>query len=340
MIYKKEGNPLFNNIKILYLAHYAPNKDGENNRVDRIHKTYAEYHKRIFEILSLHCGNVISSNDPKIMFDLPQDLDYIFSLYNRMPFRNSEIFVSSVAEYYKIAYLGARPNIRALAEDKHLSKMMAVYAKVPTPKWEIFSVGDQINKPPFKGPYFIKPRFGAASKFIDENSICNSWDNAKTQIEYLYSQNQDVIVEEFIDGIYYTSPVLNNFNDYIFLPCIKETSQLKGNVVTYRQKRKVDGGLFRDVVYDQTINKIIHQYSQKMYGLIQPLDYTRFDYIISKHDGLPYFIEFNVCCNLGEHSTISQSSKSLGYSYEDTILNILASSLYRNNLLDKRLYHF
>ena len=77
-----------------------------------------------------------------------------------------------------------------------------------------------------------------------------------------------------------------------------------------------------------------------MYGLIQPLDYTRFDYIISKHDGLPYFIEFNVCCNLGEHSTISQSSKSLGYSYEDTILNILASSLYRNNLLDKRLYHF
>lgn len=39
-----------------------------------------------------------------------------------MPFRNSEIFISSVAEYYKIAYLGARPNIRALAEDKHLSK--------------------------------------------------------------------------------------------------------------------------------------------------------------------------------------------------------------------------
>ena len=94
------------------------------------------------------------------------------------------------------------------------------------------------------------------------------------------------------------------------------------------------------VATDLSVNSKIQQYSQKMFKLVQPLDYTRFDYIISKKDGTPYFIEFNVCCNLGEHSTISQAAKHLGYTYEDTILNILSSSLYRNNLLHTKLYHF
>ena len=160
------------------------------------------------------------------------------------------------------------------------------------------------------------------------------------RIEHLYEQKQDVIVEEFIDGVYYTSPVLNNYNDFLFLPCIQEVSELKGNIVTYRQKRKADGGLYRKVETDLSVNSKIQHYSQKMFKLVQPLDYTRFDYIISTKDGTPYFIEFNVCCNLGEHSTISQAANSLGYTYEDTILNILSSSLHRNNLLHTKLYHF
>lgn len=327
-------------INILYLAHYAPDETGKYHEYDDLHRVYAEYHHKIYDILSNNCSNVMTSNNPNIMLNIPNGINYIFSLYNRMPFRNSEIFVSSVAEYYKIAYLGARPNIRALAEDKHLSKMMATYANVPTPKWEIYSIGDVATEPYFNGPYFVKPRFGAASQYIDEASICDSWAETKSRINFLHEQGQDVIVEEFIDGIYYTSPVLNNYKDYLFLPCIQEISNLKGNIVTYRQKRKVDGGLYREVITDVATNTIIQTYSKRMFKLVQPLDYTRFDYIVSKKNGTPYFIEFNVCCNLGEHSTLSQSAKSLGYTYEETILNILTSSLYRNNLIDKKLYHF
>lgn len=331
---------MFENISILYLAHYAPDERGKYPKFDSLHEVYANYHRKIYDILSANCSDIKTSNDPQIMFHPPAGINYVFSLYNRMPFRNSEIFISSVAEYHKIAYLGARPNIRALAEDKHLSKMMAAYANVPTPKWEVYSIDDKIEKPSFEAPYFIKPRFGAASKYIDENSICDTWADAKARIGYLYEQQQDVIVEQFIDGIYYTSPVLNNFNNSLFLPCVQELSNLKGNVVTYRQKRKVDGGLSREVVFDSSINRKIQSYSKKMFKLVQPLDYTRFDYIISQKDNVPYFIEFNVCCNLGEHSTISQAAKSLGYSYEETILNILASSLYRNGLITSKLYHF
>jgi len=331
---------MFKDKTILFLAHYAPNINGIFPKHDKIHSVYANYHKKIYEILSKNFQNLISSNEPQIMLNPPSTIDYIFSLYNRMPFRNSEIFISSLSEYHKIAYLGATPNIRALAEDKHLSKMLAKYVNVPTPEWKIYNVNDQLSKPDFDGPYFVKPRFGAASKYVNEDSICLKWEDCKAQILNLYKNNQDVILEQFIDGTYFTSPVLNNFGNTIFLPCVRETSNLNGNVVTYYQKRKVVDGLVRDVNFDEQINNNIHLYSEKMFNLIQPLDYTRFDYILSKKDGVPYFLEFNVCCNLGEHSTLSQSAKSLGYTYENIILNILQSSMFRQHIINDKSYQF
>ena len=320
-------------LKVLFLAHYAPANpcDPVPNVSDKV---YAIYHHKIYDEISTIFPNLISSNDVSIVLKNDYKVDYIFSLYNRMPFRNSEIFVSSVAEYYKIPYLGATPNIRALAEDKHLSKMMAKSLGIPTPLWKIYNVGDELNKPNFLPPYFVKPRFGAASKYITEDSASSTWGKAKDYIIYLHDNNVDAILEQQIIGTYYTSPVLNNFSNYKFLPCISQTSSHKDGIVTYEQKRKIEPGLTRKVVTNEEINSIIHGFSRKMFSIIQPLDYTRFDYIVDNKLN-PFFLEFNVCCNLGEHSTINQSSNSIGITYHQLIENITYSSLYRNNLIQE-----
>ncbi len=321
-------------IRILYLAQYAPktlDTPIPQNIKDFI---YAQYHFKVFKILKKMFPLTISSCNPAIIFHNDLSVNYIFSLYNRMPFRNSEVFVSSVAEYQNIPYLGARPNIRALAEDKHLAKMMALYAKVQTPEWQIYNIGEEFTKPSFEPPYFCKPRFGAASQGIDETSVCTSWDDARNKIKKLHSLHMDVILERQIKGIYHTSPVLNNFGDYMYLPCIAQHSILYGGIVTYEQKRKIAHGLTREIVRDQVLQSKLHAASKKMYPLIQPLDYTRFDYIVEEDTGIPYFLEFNVCCNLGEHSTISQSAKHLNIGYKELLTNITYSSLYRTGLLE------
>lgn len=321
-------------IRILYLAHYAPLSLKAPVSASSRDAVYAEYHFRVFQILKKMFPLTISCNDPAIMLRRDLSADYIFSLYNRMPFRNSEVFVSSVAEYHNIPYLGAHPNIRALAEDKHLAKMMAKYAGVETPAWQIYNVGSELNEPPFETPYFCKPRFGAASLGIDEESACSSWIMAQSKIKKLHALNLDVIVERQIKGIYHTSPVLNNFGNFLYLPCIAQHSNLKGGIVTYEQKRKVALGLTREIVRDQSLELQLQSASRKMYPLLQPLDYTRFDYIVEECSGVPYFLEFNVCCNLGEHSTVSQAAKHLNIRYEQLVENITYSSLYRSGLLD------
>ena len=321
------------NIRMLYLAHYAPINDAPipTGIKDVV---YAEYHYRIYQILKELFPHITSSNNASIMLSEDLPYDYIFSLYNRMPFRNSEIFVSSVAEYHGKAYLGSRPNIRALAEDKHLAKMMAKHAGVRTPEWKIYDVKDVIHEPAFSPPYFCKPRFGAASIGISESSACASWEEAKNAIAQLHSLGLDVILEQQVIGTYHTSPVLNNFGSTIYLPCIAQHSTLKDGIVTYEQKRKITSGLTRNIVSDISLQKNIQSLSMKMYPLVQPLDYTRFDYIVEESTGVPFFLEFNVCCNLGEHSTVSQAAKQIGIGYTELIENITYSSLFRQGLLN------
>ena len=319
-------------LKILFLAHYAPRNPNDVIPTGIADTVYAIYHHKIYrEILNIF-PNTISSSDVSILMKPNLNVDYIFSLYNRLPFNNSEIFVSSVAEYLKIPYLGATPNIRALAEDKHLAKMVASHLNIPTPEWRIYNVGDVLLKPDFDPPYFIKPRFGAASKYISEESSCESWEQANKRITNLHDNNIDVILEKQIIGVYHTSPVLHNFNNPLFLPCISQYSTHKGGIVTYEQKRKIEPGLTRTLLSDIELTKKIHTYSKALFSIIQPLDYTRFDYIVDNL-GVPYFLEFNVCCNLGEHSTISQAAKAKNITYTQLIENIIFSSLYRNNLI-------
>ena len=322
-------------INILYLAKYAPANIGCSIPDGILDKSYAEYHHKVYRELITCFPKTVSSDNPAIMLSECLCYDFIFSLYNRIPFRNSEVFVSSVAEFHHIPYLGATPNIRALAEDKHLAKMMAKYAEIPTPDWCVYNIGDVVKRPSFSPPYFVKPRFGATSQGITEKSVCQTWNKAKEEIVTLQESGFDVILEKQIDGVYHTSPILHNFGESILLPCIAQYSTHKHGVVTYEQKRKMEPGLNREVVTDQKVNQLIQSYSLKMYQLVQPLDYTRFDYILENDTGVPYFLEFNVCCNLGEHSTISQSASSLGITYNQLISNIVYSSIYRARLINE-----
>lgn len=48
-------------------------------------------------------------------------------------------FVQSICEYYNLPYIGATPNVRALVEDKSMSKQLAEHLQIPTAKWVVAS---------------------------------------------------------------------------------------------------------------------------------------------------------------------------------------------------------
>lgn len=322
------------NPTIAFIAKYAPLMDSAiPASVDDENAVYSKYHYDIYRILKDNFSHVLTGSDADFIIKNHNRIDYIFTLLNRASYRNSEIFISSLAEYYKIPYLGARPNIRALAEDKHLAKMMASFCGILTPQWITSDIGEQLkDTEPFLGPYFVKPRYGASSQNIDEGSICQTWDAVKNRVAFLHQQNEDVIIEEFVDGIYYSSPVLFKHGMPLVLPPVQEKSALKGNVVTYLQKRKIADGLTRTIETDPELINKIEIASQKVAQFIQPIDYTRIDYIV-KPDGNLTFLEFNVCCNLGVQSAFALSARSVGISQSKLVMLILNESFSRQGVV-------
>ncbi len=321
------------NLTIAFIAQYAPPVGSETPVLATAENgIYNKYHYDIYSILKNNFANVVTGNDANFIIKNHDKIDYIFTLLNRAPYRNSEVFISSLAEYYKLPYLGARPNIRALAEDKHLAKIMALFCGISTPRWITVDTDEELQGiPSFEGPYFVKPRYGASSKYIDENSICQTWQDVKERFKKKKKNNEDAIIEEFIDGIYYSSPVVFKNGNPIILPPVQEKSILKGNVVTYFQKRKVIDGLSRTVETSLEITEKIAKASKIIAHYIRPIDYTRIDYIV-KNDGELIFLEFNVCCNLGIQSSFAISAQSEGISHSQLVLSILNESFRRQGL--------
>ncbi len=317
--------------KMLFLAQFAPTNGKMIAPSTPEEEFYAStYHIPIYNILKRSGLEFTSSNDINELIVNHNNYDLVWSVYNRLGFRNSEIFVQSLCEYYNIPYIGAAPNVRALIEDKSLSKQLAEHLKIPTAKWVVASHEYPLSKiAPFSGPYFIKPRFGSASLGIDESCLCKSWREVLVKADSYFASGTEVIVEEYIDGTYYGVPVMssNTGKPLVAIPHF-QISNKKGNIITNAQKRFTDSGMERFISQDNSLNKQLVHYTKDYYKEMQPCDYARIDYIVEKQTGIPYFLEVNALMNLGIHGGFVASFLESGFtSYEEIIQYIIALGL-------------
>lgn len=314
--------------KILFMAQFAPT----NGKLINIPQTpeecfYAEtYHWKIIEILKNTEYDIETTSDVEYFIKNHNKYQLVWSVYNRLNFRNSEIFIQSLCEYYKIKYIGAAPNVRALVEDKSLSKQLAEHLGLKTAPWVVCSKEYPLTKiPPFNGPYFVKPRFGSASINIDEDSFCVSWNDAILKSEKYFSQDIDVIVEKYINGLCYGVSILSKTvgSPLIATPHYTKSEKI-GNIMTYSQKRFADSGMKRLESTDASLNKQLIYMARKYYLSMQPCDYARIDFIIDDESLTPYFLEVNVLMNLGiKGGFVNSFLQSHFKTYEDIIIYIL-----------------
>lgn len=98
--------------RMLFLAQFAPTNGKKIEPSTPEEEFYANtYHIPIYNILQRNHLDFVSSNDIKELIYNHKNYDLVWSVFNRLGFRNSEIFVQSLCEYYKIPYIGAAPNV-------------------------------------------------------------------------------------------------------------------------------------------------------------------------------------------------------------------------------------
>ncbi len=313
--------------RILFIARHAPQEPDYSCRSFPGDGGYPAYYRRIWEALTEIGYSVTTANDCLAPLRSKGDVDLVFSLYNRMPINNPEVFVPSLCEFLKMPCVGARPNVRALAEDKWYSKLVAGKVGLPVLPGAVFGAVEELAAPPaFRGPYFIKHRFGAASDGITAESIQDDWRGASRVAAALIERGMEALVEGYAPGIDITVPALGS-KQPIVLGFVHPRSNKAGGIVTEDLKRSDPLGyeLFEAGPLESALRADV----AALWMAAGPMDYFRLDYRFDPETGRRVFLEFNICCHIGRSGAICLAASQWGLSQTGLLGHVVEYSLRR-----------
>ena len=316
-------------LRVLYLAPHAPVPGAPPPPA--IHPDFGvqpAYQYEIWDVLRNGLGlDVESRSDLRALPQALEDRNYVFTLYNIAPFRNSEVYVSALASAAGIACLGSPPNIRALIEDKWLTKLAAQALGLPTPKGMIFTAGDPVRTPSFDGPYIAKPRFGAASMGIDDASAHADFDRLADRVATLGASTDECLVEQVLGNFDVTVPILIGDDGPAALPPARQATNHPYGIFTHRHKRKLISGLVREFPPDAPWLGPIVEDALRIARAVQPYDYLRCDFRFGPEGHA--LLECNIACSIGSEMAFAQSAARAGIALDALVEHILATSLDR-----------
>jgi D-alanine-D-alanine ligase len=321
------------NLDVLYLAYYAT--DGSEPVEPEIQEDgiAPKYHHELGGVLEEIGLDVTASNSLSRLLSEGGQFDFVFSIYHSGEFANPEVFASAVCEYLGVPYLGARPHIRSLCEDKHLIKVLADRIGVAVPEWKTYRRTENgLSRPSFEGPYIVKPRFGAASIRIDEGAVRDEWPRAKERVRGLLNDGIEVVVEQFVPGRDVTVPVVGAKNGpWTTLP-IETVSGNDLNIQTHWEKRHPSQRPGKRVYPDAERAEELKNQALALHPQLQPVDYYRCDFRVNEGSGRVHLLEANICCNLGSHASMVSSARAEGLSQAELVEHILSYSLWRQQV--------
>lgn len=247
--------------------------------------------------------------------------------------RDLEPQIVGMLELLGVRYSGAGSWPLRLCKDKGLTKKILTYHKIGVPRFVISRKSNPLRSlKRFHYPAFIKPLGREASEGISQMSLAENEKDCLERVQFLHEKlNEDVIIEEFIDGreVYVGVMGLERLTalpprELIF----KELPEGEPKIFTYRAKwdqayRKKWGVTTTFMKgSDEALLKKVIETSKKIYRLMEIKSYARIDLRITEA-GQIYFLEANPNPSIASSDDFALAAKKAELSYEDLIERIL-----------------
>ena len=176
-----------------------------------------------------------------------------------------------------------------------------------------------------KLPLFIKPNNGGSS--IGTNIVKNNNEIIKS-LEIAFEEDNEVLVEEFIDGREFTVGVMKLGGEIIVFPITEIISEN----IFYNYEAKYEGKNIN--VTPANIDKIISdkliETSKKIYNIFDCKGVIRIDYIYNDKIKEPFILEINSIPGQSKVSIIPKQINSMGWSLKEFYSMIIEESLLNN----------
>jgi D-alanine-D-alanine ligase len=224
------------------------------------------------------------------------NVDLIYNTAEGISSRNREGLIPALLEANKIPYIGSDSYALSLTLNKYHTKLLAQNNHIPTPVAELFYRYDTKENIALKlqklhTPVIVKPNYeGSSMGLFYAETVDDAFNYIKQDLE-IY--NQEILCEEYIDGMEITVPVIGN-NEYAkALGCI-EFYRSDGRPIFLFES---DDKHYRDIrcreaVIPNEIATRLKEYSVLLHRFIGCKDINRVDFRLTSDNHI-YFLEMN-----------------------------------------------
>lgn len=256
-------------------------------------------------------------------------------------FRESE--VPAVLDYLNIPYTGSNTFSLALAMNKALTKKILKAENIPTPRFQLFTKGNEELDPDLKFPLIVKPNCEGSAKGINTSSVVADKGGLLKKIkETIGVYKQEALVEEFIEGKELTVGILENGNTTI-LPILEidfSNCKKSGEYFYSWRMKEYQGDTELGLVptfhcparLDKETEALVKQAALNTHRAVGCFDISRTD-IRLNNDNIPYVLEINPLPGLNPtESNFPIMAYAAGMKYDELIEAILMSASERKGL--------
>ncbi|MFH0831648.1 MAG: ATP-grasp domain-containing protein [archaeon] len=317
-------------------------------RGSEVHDKYAEFDsaetlnaiKKAIELSGKGRKVKIINADEKAYFSIKKFRpDFVFNIAEGLYGRSREAQIPLMLEYMQIPYSGSCPLSLSICLDKVMTKEILIYHGIPTPKFQVFSSGNEKIDSGMKFPMICKLIHEGSSMGLSDKSVVDNESELRKQVKFLLAEyREDVLVEEFIEGKDITVAVVGNEN-LEFLPAIEtylDKYPKKFRILNYEAKNiGNDDDYFGHAGIDGAAGKKIKDAAVRAFRAAKCSDFCRIDFRLDKKNN-PSVLELNPLPGLSPSmksiSLFPKAARLAGISYNELIRKMLETSLRRNKI--------
>ena len=274
----------------------------------------------VFDSLKFSGVNVVKLDLQKNSFKKIKEIlpDRVFIILHGKGGEDGEI--QSYLDTLEIPYTGSNKWSSEICMNKRSSKKILLESNIFTPKFKRIDKETSIQEIEdlFAYPIVIKPSSEGSSigVYIVENR-----ESLKHAILHNREISDDIIAEQYIEGIEYTVGILNKKA----LPVIKLIPP--GKFYDYEAKYNSKNTQYIcPSGLDENTEIKLKKVSLKSFKVLNCSGWGRVDIIIDK-DSKPWVIELNTVPGMTQHSLIPMAAEAENIGFNDLVLKILDTSL-------------
>ena len=229
----------------------------------------------------------------------------------------------------KIPYTGCDAGTSAITFNKRYAVAVAAMAGVNVAKSVLLiknsfgSAEEVVDKLQF--PVFVKPNNGGSS--IGMSKVDTASEELGAAIEKAFNEDDQVLVEEMIQGREFTVGVFKTKGNIIVLPITEVKAHDDKAFFDFEAKYQGKSSETTPAIVDEVVADKIREAAKKVYTAFNCKGVVRIDFIYNEKVGAPYMLEVNTIPGQSAASIVPQQVQVMGWSLKEFYTKLVEEAL-------------